>query len=243
MASRARGGKNATHARTDNTEATTPAIQHATLPLDALTPHPRNYRRHPEQQLARLGASLARFGQVRSIVVQEGAPGRYLIVAGHGLVEAARQQSYTTLRADVIPATWTDAQVEGYLVADNQHAAGADDDVAALVALLQAQDAADYDLESLGTSRDELDALLESLAAAGDGDWAAALDGLPDGDKAPFQQMTFTLTDGQAALVRRALDGAKDDAAGVDDTGNANSNGNALAHLAASYLHGTAVEA
>lgn len=148
-------------------KTTTPsstAIRHATVALDALSPHPRNYRQHPQQQLERLAASLARFGQVRSIVVQEGAPGHYLIVAGHGLTEAAKRQSYTELRADVIPATWTPQQVEGYLIADNQHAAGAQDDLVALAELLEAQYAADYDLESLGSSREDLDALLEELA-------------------------------------------------------------------------------
>jgi site-specific DNA-methyltransferase (adenine-specific) len=147
--------------------ATTPDIQHAVIPLEALAPHPRNYRQHPEQQIARLAASLARFGQVRSIVVQQGAPGgHYLIVAGHGLVEAARQQGYAELRADVIPATWTPEQVEGYLIADNQHAAGAVDDLVTLAEMLEAQYAADYDLEAVGSSREDLDALLESLAQA-----------------------------------------------------------------------------
>lgn len=173
----------ATRKPSDNTGATTPdsEIRHATLPLAALAAHPRNYRRHPDAQLGRLAASLARFGQVRSIVVQEGAPGRYLIVAGHGLAEAAKRQGYTELRADVIPASWSVEQVEGYLIADNQHANGADDDLVALAAMLEAQYAADYDLESLGSSREELDALLADLADAQlDGGSARDVDD-PDG--------------------------------------------------------------
>ena len=49
---------------------------------------------------------------------------------------------------------------------------------------------------------------------------------LPDGDKAPFQQMTFTLADAQAELIKRELKDVK-----VQDGtqyGNENSNGNAL---------------
>ena len=156
-------GKRISHITISEAQATQ-AIQHATLPLDALQPHPRNYRRHPDMQLDRLAASLARFGQVRSIVVQAGAPGRYLVVAGHGVVEAARRLgSVRELRADVIPADWTPEQVEGYLVADNQHAAGADDDLARLAELLQAQADAGYDLATLGSDDDELAALLDSL--------------------------------------------------------------------------------
>lgn len=140
-------------------------VQHATVALDALTPHPRNYRRHPESQVARLEASLARFGQVRSIVVQEGADGRYLLVAGHGLAEAARAQGLTELRADVIPASWTPQQVEGYLIADNESARGADDDLVALAQLLEEQQGAGEALAALGYSDEDLAALLETLAA------------------------------------------------------------------------------
>lgn len=141
-------------------------VTHATLPLDSLTPHPRNYRRHPDEQIARLSASLARFGQVRSIVVQEGAGGRYLIVAGHGLAEAARAQHLSELRADIIPATWTPQQVEGYLIADNESSRAADDDLTQLAAMLEEQRAAGEHLESLGFSDDELAALLDDLAQA-----------------------------------------------------------------------------
>lgn len=209
-------------------------VTHATVPLAALAPHPRNYRRHPEQQLGRIAASLARFGQVRSIVVQEGAPGRYLIVAGHGVVEAARGQGLTELHADIIPAEWTPEQVEGYLIADNM--SGADDDLVRLAELLEGQQHAGYDLESVGYDADELAALLDGLAQAEDAEWSEALGDLPDGDRAPFQQMTFTLTDTQAAQVREALGVAKDSAPGQDETGNANSNGNALAHIIAAWL-------
>ncbi|HET9111672.1 MAG TPA: DNA methyltransferase [Ktedonobacterales bacterium] len=144
----------------------TQGVRHAIVALDGLAPHPRNYRRHPEAQLARLAASLARFGQVRSIVVQEGANGRYLLVAGHGLTEAARANGYTELRADVIPATWTPTQIEGYLIADNETTRGADDDLVQLAAMLEEQRAAGEHLESLGYSDDELAALLDDLAQA-----------------------------------------------------------------------------
>lgn len=139
-------------------------MRNATLPLAALTPHPRNYRRHPDQQLARLEASIARFGQVRSIVVQEGAPGQYLIVAGHGVVAAAKRQKLTEVRADVIPADWTPEQVEGYLIADNLHSDGAEDDNALLAELLEEQRKAGYALEGVGMSDEELDALLAEVA-------------------------------------------------------------------------------
>lgn len=139
-------------------------MTHASIAIDALMPHPRNYRSHPESQVERLSASLARFGQVRSIVVQAGADGRYLIVAGHGLAEAAKREGLTELHADVIPAHWTAEAIEGYLIADNESSREAEDDLTALAAMLEEQRAAGYHLESLGYSDDDLAALLAQLA-------------------------------------------------------------------------------
>lgn len=73
-----------------------------------------------------------------------------------------------------------------------------------------------------------------SMAAPNTDEWGNALGGLPDGDRAPFQQMTFTLSDEQAETVKRALKAAQGE--GFSDTGNENSNGNALARIAEAYL-------
>ena len=60
---------------------------------------------------------------------------------------------------------------------------------------------------------------------------------LPDGDGSGFQQMTFTLTDAQVLEVKNAVQAAK--AAGpFGETGNENSNGNALARIVEAYTSG-----
>jgi len=53
---------------------------------------------------------------------------------------------------------------------------------------------------------------------------------LPDGDKAPFQQMTFTLADEQATLIKNCIDDIKasDEYKYMETHGNENGNGNAL---------------
>ena len=53
---------------------------------------------------------------------------------------------------------------------------------------------------------------------------------LPDGDKAPFQQMTFTLADEQAVQIQNAIAEIKltDEYKYAETMGNENSNGNAL---------------
>jgi hypothetical protein len=53
---------------------------------------------------------------------------------------------------------------------------------------------------------------------------------LPEGDKAPFQQMTFTLADKQAAQIKNAIEEIKrtEEYKYAETMGNENSNGNAL---------------
>ena len=53
---------------------------------------------------------------------------------------------------------------------------------------------------------------------------------LPDGDKAPFQQMTFTLADEQAEQIKNAIEEIKhtEEYKYAETMGNENSNGNAL---------------
>ena len=62
---------------------------------------------------------------------------------------------------------------------------------------------------------------------------------LPDGDKAPFQQMTFTLADEQANLIKNAIDEIKksEEYKYCETFGNENSNGNALYLLIANYTN------
>jgi ParB-like chromosome segregation protein Spo0J len=146
--------------------AETPIKQNKIVPVVMLYPHPRNYRQHPPSQIQKIKASLERFGQGRSIVVQGNADTTYTIVAGHGVFEAAQGLGWTELRADILPPEWTDDQVTGYLVADNNLSKGASDDDELLAELLQAQSNAGYDLASLGTDAEELRQMLEAL---GDG--------------------------------------------------------------------------
>lgn len=53
---------------------------------------------------------------------------------------------------------------------------------------------------------------------------------LPDGDKAPFQQMTFTLADEQAQQIKNAIEDIKktEEYKYCETLGNENSNGNSL---------------
>ena len=162
----------------------TPIKENRIVQIANLAPHPRNYRVHPQHQIDKLVLSLQRFGQGRSIVVQD-SPEHPIIVAGHGIVEAAQALKWQELRADILPADWTDSQVEGYLIADNLHSQEASDNEELLAMLLQEQQDAGFDLRTIGSDDETLRQMLEVM---GDD----VLNGAPD---VQFKEYDETVAD------------------------------------------------
>ena len=62
------------------------ALAVETVSIDSLTAHPRNYRGHPDAQVAEIGKSLDAFGQYKPVVVSSDG----VILAGHGVWMAAQ---------------------------------------------------------------------------------------------------------------------------------------------------------
>jgi len=124
--------------------------------LRAIIPYARNARTHSDAQVAQIAASIVEFGWTNPILV-DGANG---VIAGHGRLLAARQ-----LGLDTVPvielAHLTPAQKRAYILADNRLAenAGWDEELLRLE-LAELRDA-DFDLDLLGFTYDELDDLLE----------------------------------------------------------------------------------
>jgi hypothetical protein len=138
-------------------------MEHKVISTSLLDGHKRNYRSHPPEQIQKLKSSLERFQQVRSIVVAPAQDGRYTILAGHGIVEAAREVGINEINCDIVPAEWDQVTRDAYLVADNLHSQDAVDDDELLAQLLQAQADAGYDLAALGTDEEALRQMLVSL--------------------------------------------------------------------------------
>ena len=97
--------------------------------------------------------------------------------------------------------------------------------------------------DNVGFGEWDWDVLANEWDAASITDWGLDIGGfdlkaeefgdefsLPDGDKSPFQQMTFTLADEQAEQIKNAIADIKatDDYKYCETFGNENSNGNAL---------------
>lgn len=87
----------------------------------------------------------------------------------------------------------------------------------------------DFELSLIGFSEDELAQLMPEVEKL------EAMPELADSDREPIQQMTFTLHDDQAEIVKEAIEKAKAMGPFVD-TGNDNSNGNAIARVAELFL-------
>lgn len=191
--------------------------------IDELIPYARNSRTHSEAQVAQVAASIREFGFTNPVLID--ADGG--IIAGHGRVLAARKLGLKTVPAIRIDYM-TEAQKRAYVIADNKLAlnAGWDDELLAL----ELGDLKDegFDLSLTGFSDDELARLVIDAEETGMPDLAS-------GDREPLQQMAFMLHDDQAETVRAALDVAKQMGAFVD-TGNENSNGNALARVCELFL-------
>lgn len=192
--------------------------------IDRLVPYARNARTHSDQQVAQIAASITEWGWTTPILVD----GDGQIIAGHGRVMAAR-----VLGLDKVPVMvakdWSDAKKRAYVLADNKLALNAGWDSELLALELGDLNAAEFDMGLIGFSDEELKSM---------GVGAEALDEMPelkDGDREPLQQMAFMLHDDQAETVRAALDAAKQMGA-FGETGNENTNGNALARVCELFL-------
>lgn len=95
-----------------------------------LQPHPRNSRTHTPDQIAKVAASIRKFGFNAPILVKGD-----IIVAGHARVDAAKLEKLAEVPTlDV--SHMSDDEVRAYLIADNRHAenAGWDNEVLSLEA-------------------------------------------------------------------------------------------------------------
>ena len=128
-------------------------IEH--LPIASLAPYSRNARTHSPEQIASLVRSMQQFGWTAPVLIGAGN----LVLAGHARLEAARQ-----LKLSVVPAIRFDhlseVQQRALILADNRLALDAGWDEALLSEELKALQVDDFDLDVLGFSQDELEALL-----------------------------------------------------------------------------------
>ena len=190
-----------------------------TVALGSISPDPANTRKHSRRNLDAIKASLRRFGQQKPIVVDS----RGTVLAGNGTLAAATELGWSEIQIVRTALAGVDATAFG--IADNRTAELAewDDNLGDVLAALKAED---FPLEEIGF--DEADLGKFDVAEA-------SMPELPNGDRAPFRQMTFTVHDDQFATIEKALQKAKSEGGG-ESPNNENSNGNALAFIAANFI-------
>ena len=194
------------------------------VPIGDVNIDTANVRIHPEHNIDSIRASMARFGQRVPIVVQKQG---MVVRAGNGRVVVARGLGWSHIAAVVVDESAVEAAAYG--LADNRTAELAEWDDVALTAMLKALVADGFPIAEVGWSDEELEDMLGSFNVE-----VGSMGEIPSSDRDPIQQMTFTLHDSQVEQVTAALSRAK--AAGpFVDTGNENSNGNALARIVEAY--------
>lgn len=197
--------------------------------INSLVSDYKNARRRTDRSAELIKESLQRYGAARSIVIDEDNR----ILAGNGTIEGAKAAGIKNVRivetdgSEVIAIKrigLSEEEKVGLALADNRTADLSEWDQAMLHRLSEEHDLSPW------FDADDLSELI--------GDDVSPLDEMPElssADREPIQQMTFTVHDLQAEIIKEAIEKSK--AMGpFADTGNENSNGNAIARVAELFL-------
>jgi DNA modification methylase len=130
-------------------------LQVVTWPVERLIPYVRNARTHSDEQVAQIAASIAEFGWTNPILA--GSDG--IVIAGHARLLAARKLGLTEVPVIVLDHL-TETQRRALVLADNRLALNAGWDEEMLRVELDALREEDFNLDLLGFSDEELQAML-----------------------------------------------------------------------------------
>jgi len=124
-------------------------------PIEKVIPYARNPRTHSDAQVAQIAASISEFGFLNPILVD----GQAGIIAGHGRLLGAQALKLKEVPVIILDHL-TSAQRKAYLLADNKLAELAGGDHELLSLELKDLELADFDLDVIGFSDEELGELL-----------------------------------------------------------------------------------
>jgi DNA modification methylase len=134
-------------------------------PIENLKPRARNPRTHSAEQVEQIAASMREWGWTNPILCEEDGT----IIAGHGRWLGGKKNGYP--EAPVMVARgWTPEQIRAYVIADNKLALNAGWDEELLADELQALSDADFQMDLVGFSDEELRSLMEEPEPAPNND-------------------------------------------------------------------------
>ncbi len=189
------------------------------IKVSTIKNNPNNPRTINDDKLEKLKRSIKSFPEMmekRQMICVTDVDGKLYPLGGNMRLRAIKDLGMKEIPKSWVSMAdeWTEEQRREFIIKDNASLG-------------------DWDLEDLQGNWD-LDLISE---------WGVDLGGvdidedefgedftLPDGDKSPFQQMTFTLADEQAVTIQNAISDIKqtDEYKYTETMGNENSNGNAL---------------
>jgi len=184
--------------------------------INEVKPNPKNPRIIKDGKFKKLVKSIQKFPDMlnkRPLIVFTDVDGKYCVLGGNMRLKALNELKYTEIPV-IIADEWNEEQKAEFLIKDNVGFGEWDWD----------QLANEWDAEKLD------DWGLDIPIYFNDSDELGTEFSLPDGDKAPFQQMTFTLADEQAEQIKNAITDIKttEEYKYCETLGNENTNGNAL---------------
>lgn len=132
-------------------------MQTQLIPIHELTADPSNVRKHPEESIAAIKASLLRFGQQKPIVIDANK----VVIAGNGTLAAAKILGWKELSCVV--STLDRTELQAFSIADNRTAELSSWDDEALLKILSAMEAEEK-LVGVGFLDDDLKELRDAMA-------------------------------------------------------------------------------
>ena len=124
-----------------------------TIEINDLHEDPANVRVHPEKNIAAIKASLARFGQVKPVVIDAAN----IVRAGNGTLRAARELAWTHIKC--IRTKLAGSEATAYGLADNRTAETSEWDYEGVSAMLKALQSEGTDITTLGWDTSEIEAI------------------------------------------------------------------------------------
>ena len=174
-----------------------------------------NPRELTKEQHNQLSDSLKRFGLVDPIIVNIHKDLKNILVGGH-----QRMKVWEELGNDTIPTVEVNLNLEKEKELN----------------VRLNKNTGQFDMDILTNNFDTTELIEWGFTEDEIGEWGLNPDeltdgfSLPEGDKSPFQQMTFTLADEQATQLKNAISDVKglEEYKFIETFANENSNGNAL---------------
>lgn len=188
--------------------------------IDKLTEWKDNPRKITDEGLERLKFQIKKLGQYKPLLITQNGE----VLGGNMRLRAYKDLGIKDVWVSIVNPKSNDEKIE-YALSDNDRVGQYDEDMLSKIL-------PNYNIDLSQFSVDLKDPVILKDFIVN----PSILDdiGLPDGAKVGFAQMTFTVTQDQADLIKRALEESKS-LGDFGDTGNDNSNGNALARIAEQF--------